>query len=1013
MKRLNKEQNSTATKIFFSEPAKDWQSEALPIGNARLGAMLFGQIGHETIQFNEQSFWGGKNNYDDGNYDVSVTGFGSYLNFGELVLSLASGAEPQLTGHGNQGTTSAKEDISKSIDNSANTKWCIAAPGNNVTWQVQLPESQAVSAYTLTSANDVPERDPQNWTFSGSNDNTHWTLLDSQSRSQPFEQRLMSNAFSFINKTPYLFYRFVFLPKAGVSHFQIAEIALSGVNLLSGKKIDISSPSGDAAGGPTVGEDITKTCDKRDDSKWCLINPDRNIEWQARFPQGTKITAYSLTSANDVPERDPHNWMLQGSADGLTWQTLDTQSRNTPFAHRKQKQLFTLNQPATYRYYRFIFTPKPGVGHFQVAEIDLLHEGTTALPYDDIVANYRRELDIQQGLHTTQYQIKNRKFTCEAFASHVDDIMVFHYTSSMPNSLTGSLKLTSAQNVTTLSANNQLSFSGKLANDLRYAAAIRVLHQDGTLAPQGNSLQFQACTSLTILIDARTDYLADYQQDWRSGHEPLTQANKNLERAATKGLAGLRQDHLADFKSLTQRVAINWGTSTPEVQNLPIDLRLKKYAAQFTDPELEQMLFYYGRYLLLSSSRPGGLPANLQGLWNNSNAPAWASDYHNNINVQMNYWLAESTNLSECHLPLIDFVRNAREPCKIATRKAFGANTPGWTARTSQNIFGGNGWDWNNVASAWYMQHVMEHYNFSQDKNYLKEVAYPLLKEICQFWQSRLKTRPDGKLVAPKGWSPEHGPVEDGVMYDQQIIWDLFQNYLNAENVLSLDTTYRETIKMLQAKLAPNLIGKWHQLQEWQEDIDNPADVHRHTSHLFAVYPGHQISPTTTPEFAAAALVSLKARCGEKAGEPFVPASVTGDSRRSWTWPWRCALFARLKEPQKALTMINGLLSYNTLANLFCNHPPFQIDGNFGVSAAMAEMLLQSQDGVIELLPACPEQWKTTGYFVGLRARGGYQVDCKWRNGIVEEVVIVADRTTDKSPVKVRMNGQLVDVTPQ
>lgn len=1011
MSELTNKPGSVTTKIYFSSPAKDWQSEALPIGNARLGAMLFGHPTDEIIQFNEQSFWGGKNNYDDGNYDTSITGFGSYLNFGEFALSL--GDVPLVTGPGNLGTTSANEDISKSFDKSYNSKWCIIEPGNTVTWKVQLPEAHAISTYTLTSANDVPERDPQNWTFSASNDNVNWTTLDSQSLSQPFERRQMSKTFSFPNDKAYIYYRFVFTPKAGVSHFQIAEIALPEINLLPSNYIYVSSPSGDAAGGPTTGEDITKTYDGRDDTKWCMAHPGHNIEWLVQFPEEIRITAYALTSANDVPERDPRHWTLQGSTDGLIWQLLDTQSLSDPFAQRKQKQQFTIANPAAYRYYRLIFTPTVGVSHFQIAEISLLQGNEAALYADDIIANYRRELDIHQGLHTTTYQIKNRQFTREAFASYIDGVMVFHYTSNEPNSLTGSLRLTSAHEATTQAVNNQLTFSGKLANDLRYAAAIQVLNQGGTVSRQNDVLQFQACDSVTLLLDARTDYLADNQKQWRSGHDPLTLATENLAKAVDKGLANLRSAHLADFKALTQRVAVHWGSSTPEFKNFPMNLRLQKYATQFTDPELEQTLFYYGRYLLLSSSRSGGLPANLQGLWNNSNTPAWGSDYHNNINVQMNYWLAESTNLSECHLPLIDFVRNARESCKMATQKAFGANTPGWTARTSQSIFGGNGWDWNNVASAWCMQHVMEHYHFTQDQYYLKDVAYPLLKEICQFWQSRLKTRPDGKLVSPMGWSPEHGPHEDGVMYDQQIIWDVFQNYLDAEKVLNLDTAYRDTIKTLQGKLAPNLIGKWHQLQEWQEDIDDPADAHRHTSHLFAVYPGNQISTSTTPEFAAAALVSLKARCGEKAGVPFTPASVTGDSRRSWTWPWRCALFARLKEPQRALTMINGLLSYNTLSNLFCNHPPFQIDGNLGISAAMTEMLLQSHEGVIELLPACPEPWKTAGSFVGLRARGGYQVDCTWRNGLVETVVITADRTSNKGAVKVKMNEKLVDIKPQ
>ncbi|MNS75890.1 hypothetical protein D3C72_1094210 [compost metagenome] len=249
-------------------------------------------------------------------------------------------------------------------------------------------------------------------------------------------------------------------------------------------------------------------------------------------------------------------------------------------------------------------------------------------------------------------------------------------------------------------------------------------------------------------------------------------------------------------------------------------------------------------------------------------------------------------------------------------------------------------------------------------------------------------------------------------MYDQQIIWDLFQNYLEAEDILDLDPGYRATVQVLQDQLAPNLIGRWNQLQEWQEDIDNPADRHRHTSHLFAVYPGRQITPDTSPAFAAAAMVSLRARCGDLGDIPFTPASVTGDSRRSWTWPWRCALFARLLDGERALVMVQGLLTYNTLTNLFCNHPPFQIDGNFGFGAGVTEMLLQSHSDMIELLPACPAAWGARGSFSGLRARGGYLVGCSWVNGTVVNYSVVADRAPNKHKVRVKVNGVVEEITP-
>jgi alpha-L-fucosidase 2 len=459
------------------------------------------------------------------------------------------------------------------------------------------------------------------------------------------------------------------------------------------------------------------------------------------------------------------------------------------------------------------------------------------------------------------------------------------------------------------------------------------------------------------------------------------------------------------------RVSVDWGTSEPEVLDLTTAQRLERYAAGGEDPSLERALFDHGRYLLYSSSRPGGLPANLQGLWNNSNQPPWASDYHTNINVQMNYWGAETTNLSESHLALAAFVEQVAVPSRVATRHTFGQDTRGWTARTSQSIFGGNAWQWNTVASAWYCQHLYEHWAFSQDRAFLESVAYPMIKEICQFWQDRLKELSDGTLVSPNGWSPEHGPREDGVMYDQQIIWDLFQNYLDCADELGVDADYRATVADLQSRLAPNKIGRWGQLQEWQTDRDDPQDIHRHTSHLFAVFPGRQIT-AATPELQAAALVSLKARCGERDGVPFSEETVSGDSRRSWTWPWRAALFARLGDPERARYMLRGLLRFNTLTNLYTNHPPFQLDGNLGVTGAVAEMLLQSHDGAIHLLPALPASWSPQGSFAGLRARGGYAVRCRWRDGEVTDYDVVADRTPRATPVRVRVNGSDRRVLP-
>lgn len=625
---------------------------------------------------------------------------------------------------------------------------------------------------------------------------------------------------------------------------------------------------------------------------------------------------------------------------------------------------------------------------------------------------YKRSLNISNGIHTTEFIINQVKYTREAFASFPSQVMVFKYSASKKSMLSGRISLQSAQGAKTLANPSELRFNGELPNTLKYISVVKVLNTGGNVFIDNDMLRFVNCTEIILVVNTRTNYNPDYYSSWR-GQDPLALTENEVNAALIRTYNELKNEHITDLSSLLNRVNLDFGSSNDSLLALPIDERLKIFAANKgtkRDLDLEELMFYYGRYLLASCSRPGGLPANLQGLWNNSNTPPWASDYHSNINLQMNYWLAESTNLSDCALPLIDFIDKCRPSCRLATKKAFGEDTRGWTARTSQSIYGGNGWEWNIPASAWYAQHVYEHWAFTNDTTYLKNTALPIFTEICEFWEDHLKTLPDGSLVVPNGWSPEHGPREDGIMHDQQLVWDLFQNYIEMAQVLNCDMAYRKKISDMQSRLAPNKIGKWGQLQEWQEDRDDPDDQHRHSSHLFAVYPGRQISITCTPDLARAAIISLRSRCGNygiNANTPFTVESTIGDSRRSWSWPWRCALWARLGEAEKAGIMIDGLLTFNTVSNLFTNHPPFQIDGNFGISAAIAEMLLQSHAGEIHLLPALPVKWAKIGSFSGLVARGGFWVDCKWENGIVTSYHIFS---TVPKTVKVRVNGQLIDV---
>lgn len=623
--------------------------------------------------------------------------------------------------------------------------------------------------------------------------------------------------------------------------------------------------------------------------------------------------------------------------------------------------------------------------------------------------HYRRELDIERAVHTVTYESGGVRYRREAFASFPAGVMVFRFTADKPHALTGSVSLADSHKGEVKVEGSRLTSSGTLAGYqyegntpyaivLSYAAQARVLCAGGTVEPAGDKVAFKNADSVTVLLDAGTDFVQDRAKGWR-GAPPLGAITRRLDAAEKVPYKTLLAQHEKDYRSLFDRVTLDLGAGPAPA--LPTDQRLANLKEHGPDHGLEALLFQYGRYLLIASSRPGGLPANLQGRWNNKNRPPWRSDYHTDINVQMNYWPAGPANLNECFLPFAKWLNSIRDVRKEATQEAF--HTRGWTMRAENGIFGGSTWQWVESGSAWCAQNLWEHYAFTGDKEYLRTLAYPMMKEICEFWLDRLKELPDGTLVAPNGYSPEHGPREDGVSHDQQLIWDLFNNTVEAADALGTDRDFRDTIAAKRDKLLGPKIGKWGQLQEWMVDRDDPKDQHRHLSHLVAVYPGREISPVTTPALAEAARVSLNAR---------------GDVSTGWSTAWKINLWARFQDGDRAYKLMGNLLRLvggkginyqnggGVYPNLFDAHPPFQIDGNFGYTAGVCEMLLQSHAGEIHLLPALPKAWPA-GKVTGLCARGGYVVDIEWKGGKVTRYRIASAAPRE---VKVRVNGEVKTV---
>lgn len=669
---------------------------------------------------------------------------------------------------------------------------------------------------------------------------------------------------------------------------------------------------------------------------------------------------------------------------------------------------------------------------------------------------YYRDLSLDNALSTTRFTVNNVEYVREIFTSAPNNVMAIRITASKPKSLTLDINLSSLLTKSVIAKSNDLLvMNGKApsrvdpsyfnpkgrehilwtdttgCNGMRFESNLKAVLKGGSIKADSEGLHIDKATEVILYLTAATSFNGFDKCPDSQGKDEKAIASNLLNEALKLSYNNLKKKHLSDFQKYFNRVSLDLSGNITDAKqlSLPSDERLKAYTNGVADPYLEQLFYQYGRYLLISSSRSGGRPANLQGIWNKEMRAPWSSNYTININTQMNYWLAEQTNLSEMHEPLLDWITDLSQSGKIAASEYY--NARGWVAHHNSDIWGlsnavGNKGDgaptWANwyMGGTWLCQHLWEHYSFTGDKEYLRIKAYPVMKEAALFCFDWLIEK-DGYLVTAPSTSPENEFRVNGKNYgvtvastmDMSICWDLFTNLIEASKVLNIDAEFRDQLIEKRAKLFPLKIGSKGQLLEWSEEYEESTPRQRHASQLFGLHPGCQISPITTPDFAEACKTSLDLR---------------GDEGTGWSKAWKINFWARLRDGNHAYKMLHDILKYTddqkggvtgggTYPNFFDAHPPFQIDGNFGATAGMTEMVLQSQElyldaeqpnadfYIIDILPALPDAW-VNGSVKGLRARGGFEVDIIWENKLMKTVRI---KSVGGTACKVRYNGKIVD----